>query len=231
MVSLKDFQQELKELIFFKPREPDASRLWDGPLPDRLWVYRNNTRTNWTETVDHDFPLTRKQFGRPEWEELRKRYFVHHPPQHWELNTSMATFLPFLKDQKVKAFIKELADYEWYDLQVFIDRSVVKKGLGTVHPTAVVRVYQHPIFNWVAAGAPPQKPPLQKPEVLAFYRDSRNTCHIQEADPLMLLMLDHFRIPRASLEGLEPVRKKLLPVNKIPLQTVFDTLRKNDLIL
>lgn len=231
MVSLKDFQKELKELIFIKSQEPTRSKLWDGALPDRLWVYQNNTRSNWADTLDHDFPLTRKQFDREGWDDLRKRYFIKHPPQHWELNTSMSTFLSFLKGQKIKAFVKELADYEWYDLKVYIDRSGARKGAGTVNPTAVVRVYQHQIFNWVESGASPKKPPLQKPEVLVFYRDSKNTCHIQEADPLMLLMLDHFRSPGASLEALEPARKKLLPANKIPLQTVFEALRKSDLIL
>jgi len=231
VVSLKDFQQELKDLIFFKSQEPTRSKLWDDGLPERLWVYRNNTRTNWMETVDHDFPLTRRQFSPNSWEELRQSYFVKHPPRHWELNASMATFVPFLKGRKIQAFVKDLADYEWHDLQVFIDRSIVKKGLGTVNPPAVVRVYQHQIFKWVEEGASPQKPPLQQPEVLVFYRDSRNTCHIQEADPLMLLMLDHFRIPGVSLQDLEPVRKKLLPANKIPLQTVLGALRKNDLIL
>jgi hypothetical protein len=230
-MNLKEFQQELKELIFFKPEEAKTSKLWGANLPDRLWVYQNNTRSNWTDTVDHDFPLTRKQFGAEEWEALRKRYFIKYPPNHWELNTSMVTFTKFLQTQKIKSFVKELADYEWQDLQVFINRSVVKKGLGIVNPTAVVRVYQHQIFDWVAAGASPKKVPLQKPEVLIFYRDSRNTCHIQEADPLMLLMLDHFRHPNANLADLEAPRKKLLPGNQVSLETVYASLRKSDILI
>jgi len=231
MVSLKDFQQELKELIFFKPEEPTRSKLWDNALPERLWVYRNNTRTNWTETVDHDFPLTRKQFNRDEWEDLRKRYFMKYPPRHWELNASMATFIKFLRAQKIKRYVKELADYEWYDLQIFIDRSAVKKGAGATNPTAVVRVYQHQIFNWVQNNATPKKPPRQKPEVLVFYRDSKNTCHIREADPLMLLLMEHQRTPGVRLEDLEPVRRKLLPQNQVPLLMVLASLQKRELIL
>jgi hypothetical protein len=249
-MNLRAFQEEIKELVFFKEKEPVGSRLWKEGIPDRLGVYRNNTRTNWTDTLDHDFPLTKKQFTESEWESLRKRYFISNPPQHWELNTSMTPFPAWLTKQKVKPFVKELADYEWYDLKVFIDRSMVRRGAGVTpppagqrpsgpdvagggvtNPTAVARVYQHQIYFWVDAGAPTQKPPQQKPEVLLFYRDSKNTCHIQEADPLMLLLIDLFRTPGARLEGLENTRQKLLPGNRVPLENVLTSLRKAEIIL
>jgi hypothetical protein len=83
----------------------------------------------------------------------------------------------------------------------------------------------------VDAGAPAQKPPPQKPEVLLFYRDSKNTCHIREADPLMLLLIDHFRTPGARLEDLEPTRRKLLPGNAVPLERVLAKLQKAEIIL
>ena len=91
-MNLKTFQEEIRDLVFFKEKEPSGSRLWKDGLPERLNVYRNNTRTNWTDTLDHDFPLTSRQFGETEWESLSKRYFVQHPPQHWEVNTSMTPF-------------------------------------------------------------------------------------------------------------------------------------------
>ncbi len=231
MVSLRDVERDLKNLLFFKDQLPKRSRLWGDQIPERLSVYRNNTRTNWTDALDHDFPLTRKQFGESEWENLRRRYFVKHAPQHWELNTSLAPFPRFLEHEKVKAWVKELADYEWNDLRVFIDRAVVKRHSGISNLTAAVRVYHHQIFDWVSAGAPAQKPPAEKPEVLVFYRDSKNTCHIEEADPLMLLILEHFRKPGAQLADLEPVRQKLLPANRVPLQAVFETLQKSELLL
>jgi hypothetical protein len=230
MVSLRAFQEELKELIFIKDEEQSRSKLWKEQIPDRLNVYRNNTRSNWTDTLDHDFPLTRKQFSDPEWEQLRERFFIKHPPEHWELNASMTPFVRFLKTQPVKPWVKELADYEWNDLKVFIDRAVVQRGSGITNPTAVFRAYQHQIFYWVEAGAPSAKPPQQKPEVLVFYRDSRNTCHIQDADPLMILMAEHFRKP-AQLEDLEPVRRRMLPGNQVPLEVVFAALKKSELIL
>src|SRR5439155_18238089 len=117
-------------------------------------------------------------------------------------------------------YVKELADYEWHDLKVFIDRSTTRKGSGFTNPTAVIRAYQHQIFFWVEAGAPPPKAPKQKPEVLVFYRDSKNTCHIQEADPLMILMMEHFRKPDARLEDLESIRRKMLPASQVSLKAV-----------
>src|SRR5262249_54198597 len=128
-------------------------------------------------------------------------------------------------------YVAELADYEWNDLKTFIDRSEVRKGMGVTNPTVVVRAYQHQIFYWADAGAPREKPPLQKPEVLLFYRDSKNTCHIQEADPLMILMLEHFKKPDAKADELEPVRRKMLPTNQVSLQTVLNTLQASELIL
>jgi hypothetical protein len=248
---LRAFHEELKNLLFVKERTPATSNLWGGEIPKRLNVYRNNTRTNWMDTLDHDFPLTRKQFSKEEWNGLQRRYFVKHPPSHWELNTSMIPFRKFLESQKVKPYVKELADYEWYDLQVFIDRSIVRRGLGVTpppdqahrashatrsgggvtNPTAVVRVYQHQIFFWALDGAPAGKPPPQKPEVLVFYRDTKNTCHIEEADPLMLLFMEHFRKPKASLVELEPVRQRMLPTNHVPLDSVYQALQKSELLL
>ena len=230
-VSLQAYQEELKRLIFFGEKEAAESVLWGAAIPGRLQVYRNNTRTNWTDTLDHDFALTRKQFDAPDWQALRQRFFTKHPPQHWELNASMAPFPKFLEAQRLKKFVKELADYEWQDLKIFIDRAGVHKDLGVTNPTAVVSVYQHQIFYWVEAGAPPDKPPRQKPEALVFYRDSRNTCHIQEADPLMLLFMEHFRKPGAKLDDLEAVRRRLLPTNHIPLDDVLASLKKSELIL
>ena len=231
MVSLRAYQEELKKLIFINDAEPKASMLWKEGIPSRLDVYRNNTRTNWTDTLDHDFSLTRRQFTPDDWRALRQRYFVKHPPRHWELNASMTPFPQFLARQKVKPYIKELADFEWQDLKIFIDRSVLTKEAGVTNPTAVIRAYQHQIFYWVEAKAPRQKPPAAKPEVLVFYRDSKNTSHIQEADPLMILMMEHFRKPGARLADLEAVRKKILPANKIPLARVYERLRKSELLL
>jgi hypothetical protein len=237
MVSLRTFQEEIKHLVFFKDPEATRSRLWKDQIPERLNVYRNNTRSNWTDTLDHDFPLTRRQFSETEWDQLRKRYFIKHPPQHWELNASMTPFVQFLKTMRnvgahrCAPYVKELADYEWNDLKVFIDRAVLKRGSGITNPTAVIRAYQYQIFFWVEAGAPPARPPSQKPEVLVFYRDSRNTCHIQEADPLMILLMDHFKKSGACLQDLEPARRTLLPANQVPLRAVFENLQKSELLL
>ena len=230
-MNLKAFQEEIRNLVFIRPEEAATSRLWKDKIPERMDVYKNNTRSNWTDTLDHDFPLTRLQFSSDAWEILRRNYFIKHPPQHWELNTSVSSFVRFLKTQKCDPWIAELADYEWHDLKVFIDRSTVQRGSGLSNPTVVIRPYQHQIFFWVDSGAAPDKPPQQKPEVLVFYRDSKNTCHIQEADPLMILVLEHFKKPKARLETLEPFRRRLLPNNRISLQTVYDTLQKSELIL
>jgi hypothetical protein len=231
MANLRTYQDDFKKLLFVRESEATQSAVWGSTLPDRLKVYRNNTRTNWADTLDCDFAMTRTQFEIADWENLRKAYFVKHPPQHWELNTSMQPFVQFIAGQKVPAPVKELADFEWHDLKIFIDRTEVRNGLGITNPTAVVRVFQHQIFDWVELKAPRQHPPRQKPEVLVFYRDSRNTCHIREADPLMLLAMDHFRKPGAALDRLEAVRRKLLPQSTVPLDTVIDHLKEMEILL
>lgn len=230
-MNLRAYQQELKRLIFLRDPEPSESPLWKEGLPERLRVYRNNARSNWADALDCDFARTRKQFSEEEWAALRRRYFVENPPGHWELNASVAPFPSFLEKRKVPAFVKELADYEWHELKIFIDRSEVRPGLGVTNPTAAVRVYRHQMFFWAEGGAPKENPPEQRPEVLVFFRDSRNTSRILEADPLMLLMMDHFRKRGARLEDLEPARAKLLPDNEVPLETVLDALREKELLL
>lgn len=229
---LRAYQEELKRLVFFRDAQPSSSALWGGRLPGRLGVYRNNARCFWTEALDADFPLTRRQFAAQDWDELRRRYFARHPPRHWELNASLAPFPAFLARQRtVQPWVKELADYEWRDLQVFIDRAEVRRGCGTTNPTLVSRIYRHQIFDWVnERGASTKKPPRAEPEVLVFYRDSRNTRHVRGADPLMLMMIDRFRRPGA-LAPLEAVRRRLLPDNTVPLETVYAALRAAEVLL
>lgn len=231
MSRLKAFQDEIRRLVFYGEKDDDRSFLWKDGVPKRLDVYRNNTRSNWADTLDHDFPLTRQQFSEEEWADLRTAYFIRHPLQHWELNAGMEPFVKFIATRKIPAYVKELADYEWHDLQVFIHRARLTAGSGLSNPTAKVRVYQYQMFDWVQSGAPRETPPAQKPEVLVFHRDAQNTCHVQEADPLMLLILDHFQRPGARLDELEPTRRKLLPDNVVPLPRVFAALQKDGLIL
>jgi hypothetical protein len=231
MADLRAYQEDLKKLIFLKETETGESLLWGKVLPERLKVYRSKSRTNWTDALDSDFPLTRSQFSADEWRALRTRYFSLHPPRHWELNHSIQPFAKFIAGQKVAGYVKELADYEWHDLKIFIDRSVVRPGSGLTNPTAVTRVYQFQMFDWVQARAPRDRPPKQKPEVLVFYRDSRNTCHVLEAEPLMLLLMDHFRKPGTHLADLEPIRRRLLPNNTVPLEKVAAELKEIELLL
>jgi hypothetical protein len=231
MSQLRALQEELKKILFLKEDAPATSSLWPEGIPTRLNVYRNTIHINWQDALQYDFPLTKKQFSAPEWELLETRFFGQNPPHHWDLNMSVAPFPDFLKRQKVPAFVKELADYEWHDLRVFIDRSPVRRGQGVTNPTAIVRVYQHQIFFWVEEGAQQDQPPEQKPEVLVFYRDWKNTCHIREADPLMLLLMEHYKTRGASLEELEPVRRQLLPMNHVPLERVRDEMRDSGLLL
>jgi len=229
--SLRALQEELKNLLFIHEPPRRASRWWPEGIPERLSVYENDVHLNWTDALDHDFLLTKKQFGAEDWTSLQRRYFEKYPPRHWELNTAVAPFPKFLSAQKVKPYVKELADYEWNDLQVFIDRAFVRPEAGVTNPTARLSVYRHQIFDWVQAGAAPAFPPAQKPEVLVFYRDAKNVCHIQEADPLMLLMMEHFRKNGASLADLEPLRRRLLPDNRVPLAAVVENLKKSGLLL
>lgn len=228
---LRFYQDEMRRLIFPGGKTITASPLWKKGLPERLRVYRGNAAANWWSALDSDFPLTKKQFSEEGWDGLTRRYFQKQPPGHWELNASLSPFVSFLKQEGVQRWVWELADYEWNDLGIFIDRSEVKRGSGTTNPTAAVRVYEHQIFYWVEKEAPQGKPPKQKPEVLVFYRDADNTSHITEADPLMLLILEHFKSPGARLADLEPLRRRLLPHNAVPLESVLSNLKDRDLVL
>jgi hypothetical protein len=227
---LRALQEDLKNLIFFG-KQASHSAFWGHDIPKRLGVYRNNVHMNWTETLESDFPLTQKQFSPEEWEKLELEFFTSHPPQHWELNTSVVPFVQFLKSRKTKPYIKELADYELTDLNTFLHASTPRRGMGVTNPTATTWVYQHQILDWVNKEAPAAKPPRQKPEVLVFYRDTQPAVHVRAADPLMLLMIEHFQKPEAQLEDLEPVRQRLLPTNKVPLDKVLESLVKSELIL
>ena len=172
-----------------------------------------------------------KQFSEDDWFDLSQEFFSKNPPQFWELNRCIKSFPKFLKKKKMKPNLIELAEYELIDLETFINIANVKKELGVTNPTLATRLFQYQIYDWVARKASPEKPPQQKPEVLVFYRNTDHDCYVRKADPLMLLILDHFRTPGAHLCDLEPVRAKLLPGNSVDLSLVLDDLVHNDLVL
>jgi len=230
MGQLRALQEELNKILSVGS-EVKESHLWKEGLPARLQVYRNTVHGNAYDTLASDYPLTQKQFTEDEWFDVSVEFFKKNPPAFWELNGCVTGFPKFLKKKKVKTFISELAEYEITDLQAFIHTGIVKKGLGQTNPTVLTRVFQHQILQWVINEAPSTNPPPQKPEVLVFYRNAKHEGHIRRADPLLLLLLDHFSIPGACLEAAEPKRAKLLPQNKVPLERVLNELVDKDLIL
>ncbi len=230
MGQLRALQEELGRLLFIGSNVT-ASPFWKEGLPKRLEVYKNTVHGNCYDTLDSDFPLTKKQFSEKDWDAVSQVFFTKHRPGFWELNTCIQAFPDFLKKKKTKAWIVDLARYELADLLAYVHTSEVKKGLGKSNPTASPIVFQYQIFDWIWEEADPALVPPQKPEVLVFYRDTKNGGRIRRADPLLLLLLDHYSKLGADLEDLEPVRSKLLPGNDVPLERVLDDLVKNDLIL
>lgn len=230
MGQLRALQEELKKLLPIGWTQK-RSQFWGDNFPARLQVYRNTVHGNCYDTLDSDFPLTQKQFCDHEWFDLSQEFFIKYPPQSWELNNCILSFPKFLKAKKVKSHVVELAEYELADLQAFIDAAEVKSEMGVTNPTVRVRVFQHQIYDWVSDGVPSEKPPKQKPEVLVFYRNTNHDCFIRKAEPLMLMIIDHFRKPGADLCDLEPLRRQLLPNNNVELQTVLDILINKDIIL
>jgi len=229
-IPLRALQEDLQNLIFFG-RRTSRSVLWGDKIPSRIEVYRNNVHLNWTETLESDFSFTRKQFTPEEWEKIELKFFSAHAPRHYELNGSIVPFVPFLKSQKVKPCIKELADAELADLNTFLHPAAPVHGMGITNPTVTTRLYQHQILDWFSRKAPADAPPAQKPQVVVFYRDTHFEVRMRVADPLMLLMMEHFQKPGADLDDLEPVRRRLLPTNKVPLDKVLESLVEIDLIL
>ena len=230
MGQLRTLQEELSKILSIGSQVKE-SHLWKEGLPQRLQVYRNTVHGNAYDTLDSDYPLTKKQFSEEDWFHLSEEFFKKFPPQFWELNGCIVDFPRFLKMKKQPAFLSELAQYELCDLQAFIHPAVVKKGLGKTNPTLITKVFQHQIFDWVLRSAPADQTPKQLPEVLIFYRDTDHEGYIQIADPLELLLLDHFQKPGAKLDDAEPIRAKLFPKNTVPLKRVLGALINKDLIL
>ena len=131
----------------------------------------------------------------------------------------------------MKSYLVELAEYELTDLKTFIHTAVPVKGTGQTNPTMATRVFQYQIFDWTVEKCPGNLSPAQKPEVLVFHRDTHHDCRVRKADPLELLLLDHFSKPGAHLCDLEKTRAKLLPQNDVPLDRVLKDLSAVDLIL
>jgi hypothetical protein len=230
MGQLRDLQEELKTLIPIGA-SGTTSKFWGNDLPVRLQVYRNTVHGNCYDTIDADFPLTHDQFCEHDWFDLSRAYFAEHPPRRWELNNCVFGFPKFLKTREIEPCIAELALYELLNLKTFVHSSQVKKGSGLTNPTVAIQVFQYQMYDWVAKQCPSKRLPPKQPEVLVFFRDMEHDCYVRKADPLMLLLLDHFRRPRARLNDLEPARAELLPGNTVPLARVLDDLVANDLIL
>ncbi len=230
MGQLRALQEELNRILMVGSTTT-TSPFWKEGLPERLQVYKNTVHGNCYDTLDSDFPLTKKQFTDQVWFNLCQDFFKKAPPSFWELNQCVTTFPPFLRKRKEALLVRELAEFELIDLLVFISTASVKKGWGRTNPTATIRVFQHEIMEWVLKDASPNHPPAQKPEVIVFYRDADHGGHFRKADPLLLLLMDHFSKPNAQLADVESTRKDLLPKNNVPLQDILNDLVENDLIL
>ena len=74
MSKLRSLQEELKKLLFVGKDNQNTS-LWSGKPPKHLEVYRNNIRSNWIDTLEYDFPLTRKQFTPDAWAAAARTLF------------------------------------------------------------------------------------------------------------------------------------------------------------
>jgi hypothetical protein len=113
------------------------------------------------------YPGCQKILSR-QWTRLVDRYFETRPPAHFNLNKAACEFSDFLKVDCPElvarhAFLPELADYEWIELEILesderevrgesiaLDNPEVFNAYGPVlNPVLAVRHYQYPISKLV----------------------------------------------------------------------------------
>lgn len=199
--SLKDIENSLKVLWTNRQSREEFSR---GLVPEGVHpeiaseidikgvnLYSSLIRTGQNDLMQSVYPICAHLIGKG-FNDVVARYYEVYPPVHHNFNRAAERFSIYLNEHgdrylRKYAFIPELADYEWLELETMEnpkevtaleqvelnDPSVFDQYGPVVNPSCAIRKYQYPItkiVEWVQEGARLPRRVKKDPVIMAVYR-------------------------------------------------------------
>lgn len=219
MSSFKQLQLDFAEAI----RHGDAQIR--GIEQRRLAIYQELFFNNVLDFVSNGFPVLKSLYNKETWSRLVRQFFTEHTCTSAHFVDIPAEFLQFLTEQyQIKQsdpiFIKELAHYEWIELEVTVQAQmpdnlcVLRSGeIATekfeLSPLVRVVSYPYPVHQ-ISEKFRPTSP--SEPVYLLVYRNLNFEVKFIEVNAVVAFMLDLLaKQIENSFEGLASQLQSALP--------------------
>ncbi|HPF72181.1 MAG: putative DNA-binding domain-containing protein [Rhodanobacteraceae bacterium] len=175
-------------------RDPRNNRAPEGIEDRRLAVYRELFFNNIEGLLSANFPVIRSLFDDPAWRELARDFYREHrcqTPLFPEVAKEFLRYLEWRRDQgrDDPDFLLELAHYEWVELALSLDDSVIDanaidadgdllESIPVMSPHAWPLAYRYAVHRIGRDAQPQEAPPA--PTFLLVVRDAGEQVRFKE---------------------------------------------------
>ena len=169
----------------------------------RINLYRELLFNNVEGFLADSFPVLRRLLDDRCWEALVQDYFSRHKAQTPYFVEISEEFINYLQTERGEhpedlPFMLELAHYEWVELALAVAQGQAPiridevrldftTSVYTLSPVAWPLAYQYPVHQ-ITREFQPSEPPEQ-PTYLVVYRDTSDSVHFMEANPVTFRLL------------------------------------------
>lgn len=184
-------------------RDPDRCPPPAGIEPRRMRVYRELLFKNIDSLLAGCFPVLRRITDDARWAALVRDYFSNHRARTPLFPRIPQEFLQYLDEERDPAldppFMRELAHYEWLELEVSFDRCEITDcevdaaadlvaDLPVLNPLVRPRVYRYPVHR-IAPDYQPLEAPAE-PTYLVVFRDRQDEIGFMELNPVTARLVE-----------------------------------------
>jgi hypothetical protein len=184
-------------------RAPASNPAPPGIEDRRVGVYRDLMYRNVEGFMANSFPVLRSIIEDADWHLLMRRYFALHQARTPLFPKLPQEFLHYLDDHPTAhcelVFLRELAHYEWLELEVSLDKREINDqiigvgvdcldGVPLINPLARVRAYRFPVHRISPTYQPETAP--DEPTYLAVYRDRQDEVGFMQLNSITARLVD-----------------------------------------
>ncbi|XOV79061.1 MAG: DUF2063 domain-containing protein [Aestuariibacter sp.] len=198
MTQFRDIQQQFMAHI----RNPEDNPGVNGIEDRRLKIYRELFFNNIKGFLSSGFPVLASLYSEHQWESLARGFFKQHQCRSPYFVDISKEFVEFLSNEYELAtddfpFLKELAHYEWLELDLSIRKDVISDkiwdgqseiSMVSFSPLAQLVSYTYPVHQ-ISTKFSPQEP-LAEPVYLVVHRDVSDAVEFTQVNAVTALLLD-----------------------------------------
>jgi hypothetical protein len=184
-------------------RDPERNRAPAGIEDRRLGIYRDLLYRNVEGFLANSFPVLRSIIDDGSWHAMIRRYYSRHQARTPLFPKMPQEFLRYLSDasppEEGPAFLRELAHYEWLELDVSLDKREITDarvdvqadcldGIPVLNPILRAHAYRFPVHRISPTFQPAE--PLEEPTYLLVFRDREDKVGYMQVNPMTARLVD-----------------------------------------